>query len=226
MIDATTVIQNLREARTAIENQLEVADRQQGSVELVVVSKTHPPATIEAALLAGEKSFGENKVQEAEAKWPDLKRGFPDSELHLIGPLQSNKAALAVRLFDVIETIDRLKIATALTKHMDVVGRRPKCFVQINTGEEVQKAGVLPKDADFFIKYCKSQLALPIAGLMCIPPINEEPALHFAFLREIADRNGLSELSMGMSSDFLTAVQFGATSVRLGTAIFGPRLKV
>jgi pyridoxal phosphate enzyme (YggS family) len=226
MTDATTITRNLTDVRASIAGALELAAGKTRSVKLVVVSKTHGPEAIEAALHAGETSFGENKVQEAEAKWPGLKRRFPDSQLHLIGPLQSNKAAAAVRLFDVIETVDRVKIATILAKQMDAAGRWPKCFVQINTGEEQQKAGIFPKDADAFIKHCRTQLALPIVGLMCLPPINEEPALHFAFLREIAERNNLFELSMGMSADFLTAIEFGATSVRLGTAIFGARSKI
>ncbi|MDP6258386.1 MAG: YggS family pyridoxal phosphate-dependent enzyme, partial [Rhodospirillales bacterium] len=146
-----------------------------------------------------------------------------DAQLHLIGPLQRNKAALAVRLFDVIETLDRNKLATTLARHMDEISRRPNCFIQINTGEEQQKAGITPRDADAFINRCRTELDLPVVGLMCIPPVDEEPALHFALLREIAERNGLRELSMGMSADFKTAIQFGATYVRVGTAIFGPR---
>lgn len=213
----------LAEVNASIAAAAREVGRPEDSVHLVAVSKTHGPDVIEAVLASGQKLFGENRVQEAEAKWPDLKHRYPDTQLHLIGPLQSNKAALAVGLFDVIETVDRLKLAKALARHMVEIGRRPNCFIQVNTGEEPQKAGVLPKDIDAFINQCRTELNLPIIGLMCIPPIDEEPALHFALLREIAERNDLKELSMGMSADFETAVQFGATYVRVGTAIFGPR---
>ena len=214
---------NLKEVKDIIEVAITTYDRPASSVNLVAVSKTHGPDAIETALKLGQKVFGENRVQEAEAKWPSIKENHPDVQLHLIGPLQRNKAALAVGLFDVIETVDRLKLATALARHMDELGRRPKCFIQVNTGGELQKAGILPGDADGFIDQCKTELKLPVTGLMCIPPVDEEPALHFALLREIAERNALSDLSMGMSSDFETAVQFGASYVRVGTAIFGPR---
>ena len=174
-------------------------------------------------LLTGQRVFGENRVQEALDKWPALKEEFADAELHLVGSLQSNKAGRAVDLFDAIHTIDRPKLARAVAGEMDKRGRRPQCFIQVNTGEEPQKGGVLPEDADAFIAKCRDDLDLPVEGLMCIPPVDEEPAMHFALLAEIARRNGLAQLSMGMSADFETAVQFGATLVRVGTAIFGAR---
>ncbi len=187
------------------------------------MTKTHPVETIAAAVAAGQRVFGENRVQEAEAKFPALMRAHPDLVLHLIGPLQTNKARDAVALFDVIETIDRPKLARALAKEMAKAGRRPRCFVQVNTGEEAQKAGVMPDAADALIALARGELGLPVAGLMCIPPIEEEPALHFALLAEIAKRHGLACLSMGMTADFEVAIRFGATHVRIGTAIFGPR---
>ena len=167
--------------------------------------------------------FGENRVQEAQGKWPELKARYPDIELHLIGPLQSNKAADAVALFDAIETIDRPKIAKAIAKEMKRQGKTPKLFIQVNTGEEEQKAGVLPAETDTFVTYCRDELGLKIAGLMCIPPFDEEPSLHFALLGKIAKRNELPGLSMGMSGDFETAIALGATHVRVGSAIFGAR---
>ncbi len=197
--------------------------REPDSVRLVAITKVHGPERIVPALQAGHRLFGENRVQEAQAKWPVLKERFPDLSLHLVGALQTNKARDAVTLFDAIETVDRPKLAAALAKEMDRVGRRPTCFIQVNTGEEPQKAGVLPLDVDGFVTACRETYGLPVAGLMCIPPMEEEPALHFALLRDMARRNGLSGLSMGMSSDFETAIAFGATHVRIGTAIFGPR---
>jgi PLP dependent protein len=167
--------------------------------------------------------FGENRVQEAQAKWPALKARFPGIELHLIGPLQTNKVKAAVALFDVIETVDRPKLAEALAAEMGRAGRRLTCFVEINTGGEAQKSGVAPEDADGFIARCGGELGLPIAGLMCIPPLDEDPAPHFARLAEIARRNGLGRLSMGMSADYEAAIRHGATHVRIGTAIFGAR---
>jgi len=193
------------------------------TVHLVAVSKTQGIEAVRSAILAGQRCFGENRVQEAEGKFPELKREYSDLELHLIGPLQTNKASAAVGLFDVIETLDRPKLAQSLAKEMAKSGRRPACFVQVNTGEEPQKAGVHPGDADDFIALARDELALPVVGLMCIPPLDEAPALHFALLAEIAQRNGLAQLSMGMSHDFETAIGFGATQVRVGTAIFGPR---
>lgn len=217
------IAQNLAEVKEAISDAARAHGRGADSVRLVAVTKTHPPETVRRAIAAGHHIFGENRVQEAATKWPGLKQEFADCRLHLIGPLQSNKAALAVSLFDVIETVDRIKLASALARHMEATGRRPDCMIQVNTGEEAQKAGVVPGDADEFIRACREDHGLPITGLMCIPPVDEEPSLHFALLAEIARRNGLAELSMGMSADFETAVQFGATLVRIGTAIFGPR---
>ena len=210
------VIERIAEAAAA-------AARPPGDVTLVAVGKSHPAGRVRAALEAGYRVFGENRVQEAEEKWPDLKAAFPEARLHLIGPLQSNKVHRAVALFDVIESVDRPKLARSLAREMETTGRRPDCLIQINTGEEPQKAGVPPEDADEFIGVCRDQLALPVRGLMCIPPLHEEPSLHFALLREIAGRNGLDVLSMGMSADFEIAIRFGATLVRVGTAIFGPR---
>ena len=196
------------------------AGRPDESVTLVAVAKTHPPESVRRALAAGHRAFGENRVQEAEAKWPPLKREFPDLVLHLIGPLQRNKVRRAVRLFDVIETIDRTELAHAIAAAARDEGRCPQVFVQVNTGEEPQKAGVMPEETDALVLACRN-LALPVRGLMCIPPVDEEPSLHFALLREIARRNHLDGLSMGMSADFEVAVRFGATHVRIGTAVFG-----
>ncbi len=214
---------NLAAVRGRIAEAARAAGRDPAGVTLVAVSKTHGRERIEAALAAGQRVLGENRVQEAEAKYPALKSAHADLVLHLIGPLQTNKAREAVRLFDVIETLDRPKLARALAKEMAKTGRRPSCFVQVNTGEEPQKAGVIPAEADAFIALARDELGLPVAGLMCIPPVDEEPALHFALLAEIAKRNGLKALSMGMTADFETAIRFGATHVRVGTAIFGPR---
>ena len=199
------------------------AGRPPGCVDLVAVSKTHPTSAIEAAIAAGQKVFGENKVQEVLQKWPALKDKYQNTRLHLIGALQSNKARAAVRFCDVIETVDRPKLARSLARLMDEEGQRPSCLIQVNTGEEPQKAGVLPADADAFINACRDDYELPVAGLMCIPPAHEEAALHFSFLHAIAERNGLTTLSMGMSADYEVAIRFGATHVRVGTAIFGTR---
>lgn len=199
------------------------AGRDPADVTLVAVTKAHDPARIRPALEAGHRVFGENRVQEAAGKWPGLSVEFPDTTIHLIGPLQTNKVKQAVELFDVIETMDRPKLARGLAKEMDRSGRRPDCFIQVNTGAEPQKAGILPQDADAFIRLCRDDCGLPVRGLMCIPPVDEEPSLHFALLREIAGRNNLAELSMGMSSDYRIAIMFGATVVRIGSAIFGDR---
>lgn len=197
--------------------------REPASVRLVAVSKTHGEDAVRAALAAGQTVFGENKVQEAKAKFTGLRIEFPDLRLHLVGPLQTNKVKDAVATFDVIESLDRPKLAQALADEMAAANRRPELLVQVNTGEEPQKAGVLPLEADAFIDDCIKRLGLPVVGLMCVPPVDEEPAMHFALLREIAKRHGLARLSMGMSGDFPTAVRFGATDVRVGTAIFGAR---
>ena len=216
------VIEALHAVKADIAEAAQQAGRKPGEITLVAVSKTFPAEAIEPVLREGQRVFGENRVQEAKTKWPDLKTRYPGVELHLIGPLQSNKAAEAVALFDVIETVDRPKIAEALAQEMARQGRQPQLFVQVNTGAEPQKAGVVPEATDEFLKYCQT-LGLKIAGLMCIPPADEEPALHFALLEKIARRNGLSGLSMGMSADYAVAVKFGATHVRVGSAIFGAR---
>lgn len=214
---------NLAAVRGRIEAAADAAGRDPGTVSLVAVSKTQPVEAVRAALQAGQRIFGENRVQEGMAKFPGLRGEFPDFELHLIGPLQTNKVRDAVAYFDVIETVDRPRLAEVLAREMERAGRRLPCLIEVNTGEELQKAGVLPEAVDAFIADCRERLDLPIAGLMCIPPEHEEPALHFALLREIAGRNGLEQLSMGMSADFETAIRFGATHVRVGTAIFGAR---
>lgn len=216
---------NLREVKAQIEAAEQAAGRERGEVTLVAVGKVQPVEKVEAALAQGQRIFGENRVQEAQGKWPELKARYPDVTLHLIGPLQTNKAADAIALFDVIETVDRPKLARVLAAEMKKQGRTLECFVQVNTGEEDQKAGVLPADADAFIEACRDEHGLNIVGLMCIPPADDEPALHFALLREIARRHGLEKLSMGMSGDYEIAIEFGATHVRVGTAIFGDRLK-
>ena len=197
--------------------------RDPAEITLVGVTKTQPVERIEPALAAGQRVFGENRVQEAAAKWPGLKRHWPGIELHLVGPLQTNKARDAIALFDVIESLDRPKLAQVLAAEMARSGRRPACYVQVNTGEEPQKAGIAPTAAGDFIRHCRTELGLPVAGLMCIPPADEEPSLHFALLGEIARRNGISILSMGMSADYEIAIAFGATHVRVGSAIFGER---
>lgn len=213
----------LAELRGRIAACAAAAGRPADAVELVAVAKAHPAEAAAAAVAAGQRVFGENRVQEARAKWPGLRERSPPIALHLIGPLQTNKAREAVALFDVIETVDRPRLAAALAREMDRAGRRPGCLVQVNTGAEPQKAGVAPEAADRFIADCREVYGLPVAGLMCVPPLGEEPALHFALLAEIAARAGLARLSMGMSADFETAIRLGATHVRLGTAVFGPR---
>jgi pyridoxal phosphate enzyme (YggS family) len=187
------------------------------------VTKTHPPERIIAVLEAGHRIFGENRVQEAKAKWPDLRLRYPEIELHLIGPLQSNKVREALAIFDVIHSLDRPRLAETIKPELERAGRRLELFVQVNTAEEPQKSGVSPKEADGFVRYCRDRLNLPVVGLMCIPPLHEEPALHFALLKKLAKETSLPFLSMGMSDDFETAIRFGATHVRVGTAIFGPR---
>ena len=206
----------------ALERARASSNRQQ-PVTLVAVSKTFGPGAIEPVIAAGQKVFGENRVQEAKAKWPELKARHPEIELHLIGPLQSNKAREAVALFDAIHTVDRASLCEALAKEIARQNRRPLLFAEINTGAEPQKAGVLPQDADSFLHACRENYGLEISGLMCIPPIDEAPAPHFALTAKIAGRNGLKLLSMGMSADFAVAVRFGATHVRVGSAIFGER---
>jgi pyridoxal phosphate enzyme (YggS family) len=217
---------NLAAVRGRIAAAAETAGRAADAVTLVAVSKTKPAEHVRAALAAGQRVFGENRVQEALGKFPGLRRDYPDLVLHLIGPLQTNKVREAVANFDVIETVDRPRLAEALAREMEKTGRHVSCFIEVNTGEEPQKAGIWPETADGFIADCRDRLGLPIVGLMCIPPEHEEPAPYFALLREIARRNGLDGLSMGMSADYETAIRFGATHVRVGTAIFGARQPV
>lgn len=199
------------------------AGRDPASVRLIAVTKTFDRDAILPVLEAGHRLFGENRVQEAKSKWPELRQLYPDLALHLIGPLQSNKAREAVELFDAIHTVDRPKIAKAIADEQQRQGKRLKLFIQVNTGEEPQKAGIPPKETAAFLTECRRDLGLEIGGLMCIPPVEEEPAVHFAFLAKLAGDLGLSELSMGMSGDFESAAQFGATYVRVGSAIFGSR---
>ncbi len=217
------VAARLADVAARIAEAARAAGRAPADVTLVAITKLHGEDRILPALEAGHRVFGENRVQEAEAKWPALKARYPDIELHLVGPLQTNKARQAVELFDVIETVDRPKLARTLAKEMARAGKRIPCFVEVNTGEEPQKAGILPADADAFIALCQGELGLPIIGLMCIPPFDDEPSMHFALLADIARRNGLDKLSMGMTADYDIAVRFGATEVRVGTAVFGPR---
>jgi PLP dependent protein len=199
------------------------AKRDSRSVTLVAISKTFGADAIGPVIGAGQRVFGENRVQEAKAKWPALKERHPGIELHLVGPLQSNKARDAVALFDAIHSVDRPSLAEALAREVEKQGRKPTLFVEINTGAEPQKSGVLPQEADAFLRDCRARYGLAVAGLMCIPPVDEPPAPHFALTAKIAQRNGLSLLSMGMSADFPVAIVFGATHVRVGTAIFGAR---
>jgi pyridoxal phosphate enzyme (YggS family) len=199
------------------------AGRERSSVQLIAVSKTFGAAAIAPVLASGQRVFGENRVQEAKAKWPAIIAGTPGLELHLIGPLQSNKAKDAVALFDAIHSVDRPSICEALTKEIEKQGRSPTLFVQINTGEESQKAGIAPAEADAFIATCRKDFGLTISGLMCIPPVEDAPAPHFALTAKIAARNDLKLLSMGMSADFAAAIQMGATHIRVGSAIFGHR---
>lgn len=213
----------LAEVRARIAEAARAAGRATADVTLVAVSKTHGTDRVRELLDAGQRVFGENRVQEAQDKFPALKALHPDLELHLIGPLQTNKARDAVALFDVIQSVDRDRLAASLAKEMERLGRRPACFIQVNTGEEPQKAGVLPADLDAFVIACRDTYDLPLAGLMCIPPVDEEAALHFALLARMAARNGLKQVSMGMSADYETAVRLGATHVRVGSALFGAR---
>ena len=213
----------LAEVRAAIEAAAREAGRDPASITLIAVGKAQPVARLEAALEAGQRVFGENYVQEAAGRWPGLRDRYPDVEVHLIGALQTNKAKEAVTLFDVIQTVDRPKLAASLAKEMARQGRQLPVFIQVNTGEEPQKAGVWPAEADAFIEACRTEHGLEVRGLMAIPPADEDIALHTAFLAEIAKRNGLQGLSIGMSDDYADAVRFGATHVRVGSAIFGAR---
>ena len=218
-----TAVDRLNATKDAIARAAVDSGRDPASVTLVCVTKTFPAEDVIPLLEAGHRVFGENRVQEAMAKWAPLRAVYPHIELHLIGPLQSNKAREAVETFDVIETVDREKVAQALAAEMTRQGRRPRLLAQINTGAEAQKAGVLPQDADAFLAACREAHGLTISGLMCIPPVDEQASPHFALLADIAARHGLAELSMGMSSDFELAVQLGATHVRVGSAIMGRR---
>ncbi|MBT5930639.1 MAG: YggS family pyridoxal phosphate-dependent enzyme [Rhodobacteraceae bacterium] len=213
---------SLVEIQTRIAAAEAAHGRPEGQVKLIAVSKVQPNARVEQVLEQGQRVFGENRVQEVAGKWPEFRKRFDAIDLHLLGPLQTNKARQAVGLFDVIHSLDRLKLATALARLAQETGRCPDLFVQINTGKEQQKAGIMPEDTDTFIDSCRD-LDLPVRGVMCIPPVDETPALHFALLAKIAQRNGLSGLSMGMSADFEMAIGFGATHVRVGSAIFGAR---
>lgn len=217
---------NLADVRARIAKAAEAADRSPSAVTLIAVSKTHPAEAVLAAIDAGQRSFGENRVQEAKAKFPELRAAHNALDLHLIGPLQTNKARDAVALFDAIHSVDRAHLAETLAAEIARAGRAPKLFIQVNTGEETQKAGVGPREALAFVRQCQEQLKLKISGLMCIPPEDDEPSLHFALLAKLARDAGLNELSMGMSSDYETAIRLGATHVRVGTAIFGARPKI
>ena len=213
----------LFEIQSKIAQAEEDAGRVTGSVKLIAVSKVQPDERVEAVLRDGHRIFGENRVQEAAGKWPAFRERFDGIELHLIGPLQTNKARQAMELAQAIHSVDRPKLAKTLARLAQETGNCPELFIQVNTGEEPQKAGILPADADAFVKDCRA-LDLPISGLMCIPPVDEEPSLHFALLTKIAARNGLEGLSMGMSGDFERAIALGATHVRVGSAIFGDRV--
>ena len=215
--------ENLEKVRVAIEAAETEAKRESGAVRLVAVSKTKSAEEIRPVIDAGQRVFGENRVQEAQSKWPGLKAETDGIELHLIGPLQSNKTADAVALFDVIQTVDREKIAREIARETEKQDKHPGLYVQVNTGSEPQKAGIEPEAADAFIAMCRDELGLKITGLMCIPPLDENPGPHFALLAKIARENGIDTLSMGMSDDFETAIAFGATEVRVGSAIFGAR---
>jgi pyridoxal phosphate enzyme (YggS family) len=223
----TIITPRLPSALASVEEEIaracEQARRERAAVELIAVSKTFGAEAVTPVIEAGQRVFGENRVQEAKVKWPPFISAYPDIALHLIGPLQSNKAKEAVALFDAIHSVDRASICQALAKEIESQKKHPELFVQINTGEEPQKAGVAPGEADDFIKRCREAYGLTISGLMCIPPVNDAPAPHFALTAKIAARNGLKNLSMGMSADFAIAIQFGATHVRVGSAIFGHR---
>jgi hypothetical protein len=218
-----TIASNLSLVKGELAKALSTASRKQDACELIAVSKTRSADEIAEAIAAGQKTFGENKVQEADTKWPDIKEKHSNLSLHLIGPLQSNKVRQAVKLFDVIEVLDREKLAIALHRVMQGEQKFPKIYVQVNTGEEEQKAGVLPSNLGGFLKTVREDIGLSVEGLMCIPPQDEEPAMHFYLLKNLAQKFAVEKLSMGMSADFTVAAQLGATSVRVGTKIFGDR---
>ena len=229
MSEVVLVMKNIIEAfqniQRNITNEILAVSRDPSDIKIVAVSKKFGPEKVIPLLEWGHSHFGENQIQEAESKWEPLKKKYPAVQLHLIGPLQSNKVKRAVALFDVIETIDRIKIAERISSEIISQGKNVNCYIQINTGDEEQKSGVMPEDADAFIDKCKQDLGLPIIGLMCIPPIKQDPTCHFNLLSSIAKKNSLKYLSMGMSQDFKFAIRAGATSVRIGTAIFGEREK-
>lgn len=223
-ITASEIAANIGTIRSRIARAASLADRNPADVKLIAVSKTHGVEAVRAAMAAGQHVFGENRVQEAASKFPELRTSAAQPfELHLIGPLQSNKVREALTLFDVIHTLDRPSLAEALRKEVDRAGRCPRLYIQVNTGEEPQKAGILPEEALPFIERCRDEWKLPVSGLMCIPPVEDQPAPHFAFLARLARQAGLSELSMGMSGDFEAAIALGATCIRVGSAIFGER---
>ncbi len=219
----SVILDRWRAVGASIARACAAAGRDPASVTLLAVGKTHTAERMAALLKAGHRAFGENRVQEAEAKWPSLKSAFPDARLHLIGPLQTNKARDAVALFDVIETLDRPRLAEALARELERTQRRLDCYVEVNIGGEAQKAGIAPDQADAFIEDCRTRLALPVVGLMCIPPEGQDPVPHFRRLAAMAAQHRLAHLSMGMSGDFEAAIAAGATEVRVGSAIFGAR---
>ena len=223
MSQSERVCVNFQNVKRNVEKAANIAEREFSAIKLIAVGKTFGADMIEPLLHAGHLCFGENRVQEAASKWPDIRKKFRGVELHLIGRLQTNKVKAAVQLFDVIETLDRPRLARVLAKEIALSGKKLTFFIQVNTGNEPQKSGISPNEADTFICFCRDELKLSVSGLMCIPPTNEEPSLHFALLQKIAKRNCLENLSMGMSSDYETAIQFGATHVRVGSAIFGER---
>ena len=216
-------IMSLSEIKNRVRQTEEQFSRTIGGTKIIAVSKVQPNERVIAVLESGHRVFGENRIQEAQSKWPDFKKKYNDVELHIIGPLQTNKARVAMELADSIHTVDRLKLSKTIARIAQEIGKCPKLFVQVNTGEEEQKSGVLPRDTEAFVKECLG-MDLPIKGLMCIPPIDEEASLHFALLRNISENCGLKYLSMGMSGDFEKAISFGATHIRVGSAIFGDRV--
>ena len=223
-LDAKTITEAFASVRNKIDQAATLARRPKQDVTLIAVSKQQQPERIDASLAAGNRVFGENRVQEAKIRWERRKAIYPDLQLHLIGPLQSNKTADAVRLFDFIHTVDRRKIATAIAVEATKQGKQIECFIQVNTGEELQKSGIAPAELENFLAFCRMEAGLSVKGLMCIPPVLEEAAMHFALLKTLSERHGLASLSMGMSGDYEEAIGFGATHVRLGSALFGARI--
>ena len=222
-MEPSDISEAFSQIKTKIDNVAYDCSRPAEQITLIAVSKQQQEDRIDASLASGHRVFGENRIQEAQKRWADRKHYYPELSLHLIGPLQSNKAADAVSLFDVIHTIDRPKIALAISREADRQNKSIQCFIQVNTGDEPQKSGVNPRDLESFINFCKNEAGLQIKGLMCIPPVDEEVALHFGFLNTLASRNNLTGLSMGMSGDYEEAIRFGATHIRVGSALFGSR---